>query len=91
MIVIFLFVQRLYKKYFDHYTDIKDFDSAEKVLKEAILHDETDVEAQLKLANHYLRTDNLETCSQLCNHMLKTVSDLSTEVLAVNKISSFFR
>jgi hypothetical protein len=39
--------------------------------------------AQLKLANHYLRTDNLETCSQLCNHMLKTVSDLSVEVLAV--------
>ena len=35
------------------------------------------------LANHYLKTDNLETCSQLCNHMLKSVSDPNEEVLVV--------
>jgi hypothetical protein len=35
------------------------------------------------LANHYLKTDNLETCSQLCNHMLKSVADPSEEILVV--------
>jgi hypothetical protein len=44
------------------------------------------------LANHYLKTDNLETCSQLCNHMLKSVSDPSEEVLvvAIFKCISFY-
>ena len=58
--------------------------SAEKSLKEAILNNESDVDAQLKLAKHYLRTDNLELCGQLCNHMLKSLSNPSIEVLVVN-------
>lgn len=41
------------------------------------------LKAQLKLANHYLLTENLDTCNQLCNHMLKSVSNPSVEVLAV--------
>lgn len=53
------------------------------MLREAIIQNESDIEAQLMLANHYLKTDNLETCSQLCNHMLKSVSDPSEEVLVV--------
>lgn len=36
------------------------------------------------LANHYLKTDNLETCSQLCNHMIKSVADPNEEVLVVS-------
>ena len=39
--------------------------------------------AQIKLVNHYLKTENLETCTQLCNHIIKTVSDPGIEVLEV--------
>lgn len=83
-------LSRLYKKFYHHYTElVKDMDAGEKVLKEAILHDEADIEAQLMLANHYLKTDNLDTCSQLCNHMQKNVSDLTVEVLATLANLSF--
>ncbi len=77
------------KKYFQYYTDLKDFESAEKVLREAIIQNETDIEAQLMLANHYLKTENLETCSQLCNHMLKSVSEPNEEVLVTLANLSF--
>ena len=33
------------------------------------------------LANHYLKTENLDSCAQLCNHMQRSVSDPSEEVL----------
>jgi len=39
------------------------------------------LKAQIKLVNHYLKTENLETCTQLCNHIIKTVSDPGIEVL----------
>ena len=74
---------QILKKFFQYYTDLKDFESAEKVLREAIIQNETDLEAQLMLANHYLKTENLETCSQLCNHMLKSMTDPSEEVSVV--------
>lgn len=35
------------------------------------------------LAEHYLKTENLETCAQLCNHLIKTMSNPDVEVLAV--------
>ena len=76
---------------FSHYSDLKENDLAEKILKEAILMIETDVEAQLMLANHYLKTDNLETCSQLCNHMIRNVSDLNEEILVVIIFISFIK
>ena len=77
------------KKFFQYYTDLKDFEKAEKSLREAIIQNETDIEAQLMLANHYLKTENLETCSQLCNHMLKSVADPSEEVLVTLANLSF--
>lgn len=80
---------QILKKFFQYHTDLKDFESAEKVLREAIIQNETDVEAQLMLANHYLKTENLETCSQLCNHMLKSMSDPSEEVLVTLANLSF--
>ncbi|CAF0765805.1 unnamed protein product [Brachionus calyciflorus] len=73
----------IYKKFFEHHSESKDYNAAEKALKEAILQDESDREAQLMLANHYLKTENLETCAQLCNHMLKSTSNPDVEILAI--------
>ncbi len=54
------------------------------MLKEAITYNEKDIEAFILLAHHYLNTDNLDMCQQLCSHMLKTVSDPSEEVTLVS-------
>ena len=37
------------------------------------------------LAEHYLKTENLETCAQLCHHLTKTTTD--PHVLAVININ----
>ena len=40
----FIFLIRILKKYFQYYTDLKNFDAAEKSLREAIIQNESDIE-----------------------------------------------
>lgn len=37
-------LSKIHKKYFEYYTNLKDYDSAEKALKEAILQNENDID-----------------------------------------------
>ena len=39
-------LSKIHKKYYEYYTNVKDYDSAEKALKEAILHNESDIDVR---------------------------------------------
>jgi tetratricopeptide repeat protein 21B len=39
-------LSKIHKKYFEYYTNLKDHDSAEKALKEAILQNESDIDVR---------------------------------------------
>eukprot|EP00794_Sanderia_malayensis_P003381 gene3381-3871_t len=59
----------------DYYSSVKEYDNAIKCYKEALLHNETDIQAMLALSNLYLMTGDLDACQHQLMALLKNYKD----------------
>ena len=81
---------RILKKSAKHFESINDSDTVERMLKEAIKLNEKELEARILLADHFLKTNNLDMCHQICTDLENSMTDPSLEVNLV-KIKIIFK